>query len=292
MVEGRFVSSINDMNNKPIKPPVWLVTGASSGLGKAIAIEALAQGAIVFATFRKADQALSFSDNNPGKGTGLALDLTDSNSIHAAITTLTAQVGRLDVLVNNAGLGMVGAVEETSLAEAKALFDTNLWGAFQLTRAVLPMLRAQRSGHILNISSHGGFFGLPGFGLYNASKFALEGLSEAIAGELAPLGIKVTIVEPGPFRTEFAGPSMVVAATQIPDYDATAGAFRARMAAVHGKQDGDPAWAAKVLWQLSQSEQPPLRLPLGLVAMQTVPAKLKRLEAELPIWHKWNEAIQ
>ncbi|MCE3008039.1 MAG: oxidoreductase [Bacteroidetes bacterium] len=255
----------------------WLVTGASSGLGLAIAKEALEQGAYVYATFRQLAQAAAYSQQYAGRGLGLVMNLSDAASIQEAV----AQVGELDVLVNNAGLGMAGAIEETSMAEARRLFEVNFFGTLRLTQLLLPQLRAQRRGHIVQISSHGGIKAFAGFGLYNASKFALEGMSEAMAQELAPLGIRVSLVEPGPFRTQFAGPGFVQAENRIADYQATAGTFREKIAAVHGQQEGDPAKAAKAIGQLVHRADPPLRLPLGKTALMTIQTKLDQVQTDL-----------
>ncbi len=260
---------------------IWFITGISSGLGKALANAVLANGDTVAGTFRQAEQADAFTASQPERALGVVMDVTQPDQIAAAFTTLTNRFGRLDVLVNNAGFGFVGAVEEASLAEVREVFEANVFGALAVTQAALPMLRQQLSGHIVQISSHSGFKASAGFGIYNASKFALEGFSEALADEIKPLGIKLSIVQPGPFRTSFAGSSLHQAETIISDYDQTAGVFRQRLASVNGVQEGDPEKAAQAIIQLVQSENPPLRLPLGKIATQTIAAKLDSVRADL-----------
>jgi short-subunit dehydrogenase len=190
------------------------------------------------------------------------------------------------VLVNNAGYGVAGAVEEVSEAEFMPMFETNVFGLLRVTRAFLPHLRKQRSGHILNLSSIGGLVASPGMGYYNATKFAVEGMSEALAGELAPLGIRVTIIEPGPFRTDFLGRSGVVATDRIADYDGTAGNMRKYFAENDGKQRGDPLRAVQAMMQVVESPAPPLRLLLGASALQRSRAKLANWEKEIAAWEK------
>ena len=266
------------------QPRIWFITGISSGLGKALAEAVLEHGDFVIGTFRQSEQAESFNAQHPDNAFALPLDLTQPDQIEQAVAAVQAQFGRLDVLVNNAGYGFAGAVEEASAAEIRAVFEANFFGTLHLTQAVLPMMRQQRNGHIVQLSSHSGFKGFPGFGIYGASKFALEGASEALAAEVAPLGIKVTIVEPGPFRTDFAGRSFRQAEATIPDYAPTAGAFRARMEQVGGKQEGDPAKAALAIIQITNVENPPLRLPLGKIAIGTLTAKLASVQADLDAW--------
>lgn len=260
---------------------IWLITGVSSGLGRALAEAVIAHGDFVVGTFRDAVQADQFTNRHKPDALGLLLDLTDAAATERLVARLEQDFGRLDVLVNNAGYGLAGAVEETSEAEARALFEANVFGPLRLTQRVLPLLRAQGHGHIVQISSHGGIKAFAGFGLYNASKFALEGFSEALAQEIAPLGLRLTLVEPGPFRTGFAGGRFRQAAQHLPAYDGTAGAFRQRMAAVDGQQEGDPAKAAQAIIALVQMENPPLRLPLGKVALNTIQAKIDAVQQDL-----------
>ncbi|WP_375444544.1 oxidoreductase [uncultured Fibrella sp.] len=259
----------------------WFITGISSGLGKALADTLLDHGDFVIGTFRQADQVADFNAANEGRGFALMLDITRPEQIKQAVQTVIDRFGRLDVLVNNAGYGFAGAIEEASEVEIRAVFEANFFGTVALTQAFLPLFRQQKSGHIVQISSQAGVKATPGFGVYNASKFALEGASEALAAEIAPLGIRLTIVEPGPFRTNFAGGSFRQATIQIDDYAATAGTFRSRMGQINGQQEGDPAKAAEAIRQLVQSENPPLRMPLGTIALASITAKIASLQQDV-----------
>ncbi len=260
---------------------IWFITGISSGLGKALAQTVIENGDFVIGTFRHQTQADTFNDLYKDDAFALSLDITKPNEIHQAFNLIEDKFGTVAVLVNNAGFGFAGAIEETSAAEARAVFEANFFGTLQVTQTFLPLFRQQRSGHIIQISSHGGFKAFPGFGIYNASKFALEGFSEALAIEVAPLGIKLTIVEPGPFRTNFAGGSFQQADKIIDDYTATAGAFRERMKQVDGKQEGDPMKGAKAIFDISKLETPPLRLPLGKTAIVSLTTKLESVQKDL-----------
>jgi NAD(P)-dependent dehydrogenase (short-subunit alcohol dehydrogenase family) len=268
----------------------WFITGISSGIGAALAETLIAKGDFVIGTFRHAQQAADFNAQQKGKASALVLDLCDHNSIQEAVEVVKSQFTGIDVLVNNAGFGFAGAIEEASDAEVRQVFEANFFGALQVTQAFLPLMRERGHGHIVQMSSHGGIKAFPGFGIYNASKFALEGMSEALAAELVPLGIKVTIVEPGPFRTGFAGKAFQEAALQIDAYQTTAGAFRERMKQVDGKQEGDPKKAAEAILQVANSENPPLRLPLGKVALGTIGAKLDSVKKDLEDWRAVAEA--
>ncbi len=260
---------------------IWLITGVSSGLGRALAEAVVTQGDFVIGTLRDAVAADLFTARHQPNALGLVLDVTDATATERVATHLEQHVGRLDVLVNNAGYGLAGAVEETTEAEARALFEANFFGPLRLTRRLLPLLRAQGHGHIVQVSSHGGFKAFAGFGLYNASKFALEGASEALAQEVAPLGLRLTIVQPGPFRTGFAGAAFRQAGKQLAAYEPTAGAFRQRMAAGNGQQEGDPAKAAQAIIAVVRAESSPLRLPLGKVALNTIQAKIDSVQRDL-----------
>jgi len=269
------------MQNKIMTQQHWFITGISSGLGKALADAALAAGHFVIGTFRQPEQVTQFNTAHPENGFSYQLDLRDAEQIRAAADDVTERFGRIDVLVNNAGFGFAGAVEEASDAELRAVFETNFFGTVALTKAFLPLFRQQRHGHIIQLSSHSGMKAPAGFGVYSASKFALEGISEALAAELAPLGIKLTIVEPGPFRTDFAGAGFGQSDAHIADYDATAGAFRTRMAQVNGQQEGDPEKAANAILHVATLEHPPLRLPLGKIALGTISAKIASVQQDL-----------
>ncbi|WP_343488086.1 oxidoreductase [Allomuricauda sp. d1] len=256
---------------------VWLITGISSGLGKALAEAVMNAGDYVIGTFRKDAQIEAFNLVNRGRGHAIFLDVTD----HEKIEKVVSDIKRIDVLVNNAGIGFIGAVEETSTEETRTVFEANFFGVLKMTQAVLPKMRAQNSGHIVQISSHGGIKAFAGFGIYNASKFALEGFSEALAQEVAPLGIKVSLIEPGPFRTEFASSGLPEAKKVIYDYADTAGAFRSKLKGVHGKQEGDPKKAALAIIDLVNADNPSLRLPLGKVPLMTIQMKLDSVKADL-----------
>jgi len=266
---------------------IWLITGISSGLGKSLAESILATNDFVIGTFRKQAQVEEFNQKYKSKGFAYLLDITDLEGIEKLSSEIEVKFGKADILVNNAGLGMVGAVEETSIREVREIFEANFFGTLKMTQAILPMMRKAKSGHIFQISSHGGLKAFAGFGIYNASKFALEGFSEAIAQELAPLGIKVTIVEPGPFRTNFAGNALKLAEKEIEDYAETAGVFRGKLKGVHGKQEGNPDKAAQAIIDMANNENPTLRLPLGKTALMTIGMKLESVKNDL----EQNKAI-
>src|SRR5271156_6604379 len=265
---------------------VWFVTGASTGFGRLLAEEVLKTGGKVVATARNIDKVADLEKQYPKTAKALALDVTDAGQVDSVVTQAFAQFGQVDVLVNNAGYGVAGAIEEVSEAEFMPMFDTNVFGLLKVTRAFLPHLRKQRSGHILNISSIGGLIGGQGIGMYSATKFAVEGLSEALAAELAPLGIRVSIIEPGPFRTDFLGRSGVIAKTRIPDYDNTAGNMRKYFAENDGKQRGDPRRAVQAMIQVVESPNPPLRLLLGASALQRLRGKFVSWEKEIAAWEQ------
>jgi NADP-dependent 3-hydroxy acid dehydrogenase YdfG len=268
------------------KDRIWFITGASTGFGRTLAEEVLKAGGKVVATARNRDRVADLETKYPERAKALALDVTDAGQVDSGVTQAFAQFGQVDVLVNNAGYGVAGAIEEVSGAEYMPMFETNVFGLLQVTRAFLPHLRKQRSGHILNLSSIGGLVASPGMGYYNATKFAVEGLSEALAAEVAPLGIRVTIVEPGPFRTDFLGRSGVVAKARIADYDATAGNMRKYFAENDGKQKGDPLRAVHAMMQVVESPNPPLRLLLGRSALERLRGKLATWEREIAEWEK------
>lgn len=263
---------------------IWLITGVSGGLGRALAKEAALQGEIVYGTLRKPEQIASFNELVPGKTFGIQLDVNNHEQIKSVLEQIITQSGRLDVLVNNAGYGLFGAIEELSMDEARMQMETNFFAVLAMTQAVLPILRKQRSGHILQISSMSGLRANSGTGLYNASKFALEGMSEALALELQPLNIRLTLVEPGPFRTDWAGSSSVSAKNKIEDYELSSGARLRLLQSTSGKQPGDPAKAAKAILFAVNSEHPPLRLLLGKVALDAVRDKFRTVEDEFSKW--------
>lgn len=261
----------------------WFITGISSGLGKALAEAVIEKGDFVIGTFRQQSQVNAFNSKYKDKAYSVLLDITDSKNIEKCIAQTIIDFGKIDVLVNNAGLGFVGAIEETSTEEVKHVFDANFHGTLKITQSVLPYMRKARQGHIVQISSHGGLKAFAGFGIYNASKFALEGFSEALAQEVDPLGIKVLIVEPGPFRTKFADKGLGIAKTVIDDYSETAGAFKAKLKSINGKQEGDPIKAAHAIIDVVYSKNKTLRLPLGKIALKTIKMKIDSINTDLDI---------
>ncbi|QIG42770.1 SDR family NAD(P)-dependent oxidoreductase [Nocardioides anomalus] len=262
---------------------VWFITGAARGLGREVALHALAAGDDVVATSRAGDAGLA--DHGPGRLLEVALDVTDDRQVDAAVRAAVQRFDRIDVLVNSAGHGLLGAVEETSDDEVRAVFETNLFGLLAVTRAVLPGMRARRSGHVVNIGSMGGFAQVAGWGVYGATKFALEGVSEALQAELAPLGIRVTVVEPGGFRTGFLD-AVRTAAVELDDYADSSGAVRRAVRTGSVQQAGDPARAAAALHTALMSPEPPFRLQLGADAVEMVEDKLDRVRAELERWRE------
>jgi NAD(P)-dependent dehydrogenase (short-subunit alcohol dehydrogenase family) len=262
---------------------VWLVTGASSGFGRAIAEAALNAGDTVVAGVRRTAAMDDLAARYPGRVTAVELDITDASQVTAAVAQTMLWHGRIDVLVNNAGRGLVGAVEETAERELRDLMDVHFFGPAALIRAVLPHMRAQGSGAIVNLSSMGGRFSFAGVGAYSATKFALEGLSEALALEVAPFGIKVLIAEPGAFRTGFAGGSLQQSRA-LPAYAGITGSVRADLPASDGSQPGDPAKAAEAILQAINSDKTPLRLALGNDAADMIGAYLDYSRAEFSAW--------
>ena len=265
---------------------VWLVTGASTGFGRELVEYLLARGERVVATARKVEGLTDLGTRYPDHALVAAMDVTDQKQVDAAVGVAVKWFGRVDVLVNNAGYGMVGAVEESAEDEFRPMFETNVFGLIRVTQAVLPQMREQGSGHIVNLSSIGGLVATPGFGLYNATKFAVEGLSEALAQEVKPLGITVTIVEPGPFRTKFLGKAGGEAKRRIPEYDQTSGKMRAYYTEQDGKQPGDPQKAAEAIVKAVEAEHPPLHLLLGASTLPRVKGKIEALEKDLAAWEE------
>jgi NAD(P)-dependent dehydrogenase (short-subunit alcohol dehydrogenase family) len=261
---------------------VWFITGASRGLGAAIVREALSRGHRVVATARNAEDVRRAFPEVGDALLASAVDVTDEQQLRDAVDAAVERFGRIDVLVNNAGRGLLSAVEEASDKAARAVFDVNVFGVLNTLRAALPVLRAQRSGHVLNLSSVGGFTTAPGWGMYAATKFALEGISEALALELEPLGVRVTIVEPGGFRTDFLdGSSLHAEPAAIDDYRQTAGATREFVPTANHAQRGDPLKLAAAVVDLAESAEPPLRVQLGADAVARIEAKLDFMRAEL-----------
>lgn len=258
----------------------WFITGSSAGFGRTLAEALLARGDTVVATARDPRALTDLVEKYPDAVLTLPLDVTDAGQVREAVDAAVA-AGPIDVLVNNAGHGLLGALEDLSDEEIHDVLAVNLLGALAVTRAVLPHMRARRRGHIVQMSSVGGVIGNPGHAIYGTSKFALEGASEALAGEVAPFGIRVTIVEPGPFRTEFLGRSLR-RATPIPDYeDGPVGALRSRFGTQHGRQPGDPVRAVEAIIDVVRSPSAPLRLPLGRAAVERIRAKLQQQLADV-----------
>ena len=265
---------------------VWMITGASRGIGARIAEAALAHGDAVVATARDAS-ALTTRFPASDAFLAVALEVTDEAAAALAVEAALARFGRIDVLVNNAGYGLLGAVEEASADEVRRLYETNVFGLLNVTRAVLPAMRARRSGHVINISSLGGYQSGPGFGVYCSTKFAVEGLTEALHGELAPLGIHATVVEPGYFRTEFLeGNSLAVSPRELADYAESTGRVRSAAAQISLNQPGDPLRLAQAMIALVESKTPPLRLPLGTDTLQVIRDKHAFVEAETAAWRE------
>ncbi|WP_227983293.1 oxidoreductase [Nocardia spumae] len=265
---------------------VWFITGSSAGFGRAIAEAVLAAGGRVVATARNPESLADLRDRDPERVLIAELDVTDPASITAAVEAARVRFGHIDVLVNNAGYGLRGALEECDDEQLRQLMETNVWGLIAVTKAVLPLMRAQRSGHIVQLSSVGGVRARLGGTPYALSKFAVEGLSEGLSYEVAPFGIKVTIVEPGPFRTDFAGRS-IRWAEPISEYTPIFAEERERFQAQNGSQPGDPARAAEAILRAVAMEEPPLRLPLGPEAFAGIRATLTQRLADLDELEPW-----
>jgi NAD(P)-dependent dehydrogenase (short-subunit alcohol dehydrogenase family) len=266
----------------------WFITGASSGLGEALSKAVLASGDNAVATFRKLEQSEAFTKQAKENGLGLVLDVTHTEAIREALLHAIHKFGHIDVLVNNAGYGTIGAIEEFSMEEIRAQMETNFFGAVALTKEALPLMREHGGGHIVQVSSQSGFRASGGFGIYNASKFALEGFSEALAQEVQPFGIKVVIVEPGPFRTQFLGSSAKTPQQTLDAYSKTPVAQMYQyMERMNGKQEGDPEKAASAIVDYIHNNREPLRLPLGKTTIQGMRAKLASVEKDITA----NEAI-
>ena len=266
------------MSNK-----IWFITGVSTGIGRELAEQAALAGNTVIGTVRKQAQIEEINNLVSGKTFGYLLDVNDHEKVVEVMMDVNMKFGRIDVLVNNAGYGLFAGIEEVSIQEARDQMETNFFGALAVTQSVLPIMRKQQSGHIIQISSIAGLTGTAGLGIYNASKHAMEGFSEALYQELLPLGIKVTLVEPGPFRTLWAGASMKFSEKSIDGYaaiDRTKTAMKAR----NGVQPGDPVKAALAIIQIAETENPPLRLALGKIAIGAIQGKIALLTKDLTAW--------
>ncbi|HDR8954991.1 oxidoreductase [Burkholderia vietnamiensis] len=263
---------------------IMLITGVSSGFGRALAQQALAAGYTVVGTVRSDDARRAFEALSPQAAIGRVLDVTDFERIDRVVADLEASVGPVDVLVNNAGYGHEGIVEEAPLAELRRQFDVNVFGAVAMTKAVVPFMRTRRRGRILNITSMGGHITMPGIAYYCGSKFALEGISEALGKELAPFGIAVTAVAPGSFRTDWAGRSMTRTPRSIADYDALFDPVRQARERNSGRQLGDPVKAAQAMLAVIEADAPPAHLLLGSDALRLVRAKWAALQDDISTW--------
>lgn len=262
----------------------FLITGVSSGLGRAFAEGALEAGHTVIGTVRRPADAEPFVDLAPDRAHAVVLDVTAFDAIPAAVAEAERRAGEIDVLVNNAGYGHEGVLEESSMDDLQRQFAANVFGPVAMMKAVLPGMRARRSGHIVNVTSMGGFITMPGISFYCGSKFALEGISEALGREVADFGIRVTALAPGQFRTDWAGRSMDRTPRSIADYDGVMDPIRAGRRAKSGRQPGDPTKAAQALLALVEAEYPPVRLFLGEDALGLVEQKLDGMRAELTAW--------
>jgi NAD(P)-dependent dehydrogenase (short-subunit alcohol dehydrogenase family) len=267
---------------------VWMITGASRGFGAEISKAVLAAGDKLVATARNTKGLDHLGNNGRGANSNLftvALDVTDEAQVRNAVQAALSYFGRIDVLVNNAGYGLMGAIEESSASEVERLYRTNVFGLLNVTRAVLPGMRKERAGHIINFSSLGGYSSAPGFGAYCSTKFAVEGITEALHDEVAPLGIHATVVEPGYIRTDFlATSSMAETAERIADYAATVGKVRKFVSAHNHQQPGDPAKLGQAIVQLANMPEPPLRLPLGTDTLIRIAEKNAFVQAETEKW--------
>jgi NAD(P)-dependent dehydrogenase (short-subunit alcohol dehydrogenase family) len=265
---------------------VWFITGCSTGFGRELAKLVLGRGYRAVVTARDPLKIKDLTAGHEGRSLTLQLDVTNAAEVAEAIKEAESTFGGIEVLVNNAGYGYVGAVEESDEDEVRAMFEANFFGLARMIHQVLPAMRARRHGNIVNISSVGGLVGLPGVGYYNATKFAVEGLSEALAKEVGPLGIKVLVVEPGPFRTDWAGRSLKGSSRQIQDYAETAGAFSGGIKSRSGKQAGDPVRAGEAIIKAVESDNPPFRLVLGRIGLDRARTKIEFLRRDLDTWEQ------
>jgi NAD(P)-dependent dehydrogenase (short-subunit alcohol dehydrogenase family) len=260
---------------------VWLITGASSGIGRALAEEALSRGQVVVATARRPEVLDYLVARVPESAVVAKLDVTNKLEVDSVVSRFSSELGRLDVVVNNAGYGLVGAVEEPSDEQIRQQFETNLFGCLNVIRAVLPTMREQRSGHIINVSSSLGFFAVPSYGYYSATKFALQGISEALVQELAPLGIRVTIAEPGGTRTDFVSRGIVEPANRLPDVYPSTAVVLDYMTGTDGTQENDPGKIATILVDTVELDEAPLHLPLGHDAITGIEGQLAKIGSEI-----------
>jgi NAD(P)-dependent dehydrogenase (short-subunit alcohol dehydrogenase family) len=277
--KGTITMTAQDKRPSTAKKPVWFITGCSTGFGRELAKHVLERGYRTVVTARNPDDLKDLAAM--GEALVLKLDVTDPVLVHAAVIAAEEKFGQIDVLVNNAGIGYFAAVEESEESEVRKMFDINVFGLGRMLHAVLPGMRARHNGFIINFSSIGGLCSFPAIGYYNATKFAVEGLSEALWQEVEPLGIKVMLVEPSGFRTDWAGRSANESKHQIDDYAATAGAWRKQVRTISGNQPGDPVRAAKAIVDAIESANPPHHLLLGNDAFDAASAKFEKLRKEV-----------
>ena len=269
---------------------IFLVTGVSSGFGRAFADAAFSAGHLVVGTVREESVRKKFESEHPGLAKAVLLDITDFDAVDPKIAEIEKTIGPVSVLVNNAGYGHEGTIEESPLAELRRQFDVNVFGAVAMIKAVLPFMRRRRSGHIINITSMGGYITLPGIAYYCGSKFALEAISETLSKEVRDFGIRVTAVAPGQFRTDWAGRSMIRSERTISDYDNLMNPIRKARQDKSGKQPGDPAKAAQVLLKIIEYRNPPKHLLLGNDALKLVREKLENLNSEFALWEEMTRS--
>jgi len=265
---------------------VWLITGCSTGFGRALATNAIQAGHKVIVTARKTEDIKDIVEGFPQTSLAVKLDVTKPDDIKSAVEQSMDKFGRIDVLVNNAGIGYFGAIEESEDEEVRRMFEINFFGLANMTKEVLPIMRKQRSGHIVNIASIGGLVSFPAVGFYNATKYAVDGLSESLSKECAPLGIKVTVIAPSGFRTDWAGRSANNSKTVIEDYATTAGQNKSNIRGYSGNQPGDPVRAAKAIIKAVESANPPMRLLLGAAALKGARNKITELQKDFDAWEE------
>ncbi|TWI98847.1 NADP-dependent 3-hydroxy acid dehydrogenase YdfG [Mucilaginibacter frigoritolerans] len=272
-----------------MKNKVWFITGCSTGFGRELSLEVLKAGYKAVVTARKVEDIQDIVDQYPDTTLALKLDVTKPTEVDDAVKQALKHFSTIDVLVNNAGIGYFGAIEESEEDEVRRMFEINFWGLAAVTKAVLPTMRKQRSGHILNVASIGGLVGFPAVGFYNATKFAVDGYSDALSKEVAPLGIKVTVICPSGFRTDWAGRSANNSKIVIDDYKATAETNKNNIRGYNGKQPGDPERAAKAIVAAVEAEHPPLHLLLGKAALKGARNKLDILKKDFDTWANVTE---
>lgn len=265
---------------------VWFITGCSTGFGRHLAQEALQKGERVAVTARNTNDVKDLTEKYPDTAHAITLDVTKPEQVSAAVKEAVEKFGTIDVLVNNAGIGYFGAIEESEEEEVRRMFEINFFGLAAVTKEVLPILRKQRSGHIINISSVGGSVAFPGVGMYNATKFAVTGYSEALAKELAPLGIKVTVIAPSGFRTDWAGRSANDTKVKIADYETTAHTNQGTIRGYSGNQPGDPVRAAQAIIKIAETPDAPVRLFLGAGALKGIRNKIDEMKKDIDAWEE------